>query len=227
MWTGPEGSPSIVQQGEPRVMIRTSGRRATRWVVRVTVGALALGLVWLLTCWTVLQHPRIDRPAASDALFVLGPPDRIRMERALQLMDGGVAPVMVVANPGTLDLSDSSGNTYYARAAEVCDAEMGYEVICFQPDPSTTQGEAMKLRELAEHRGWDRVSALTFRQHVPRARLLLERCYAGELDMLAFDYRFGPSDVLRQFRYQSGAFVKAWVTPGCDQQLPGRPKSLG
>ncbi len=201
-----------------------SSARAT-WVL---VPVLALLLVWLVAGWTAFQHPRTDAPARSDALLVLGPPDRTRMAEALRLMDAGVAPVLVVANPGTGDLGDASGRVYYTRAAQTCagGGEQDYEVICFRPDPSTTQGEAMELRALSEQRGWEHVSALTYRQHVARSRLLLERCYAGELDVLSFDYPAVPRGHLREFVYQSGGFVKAWLTPGCDQQLPWRPKSL-
>ncbi|GAB2612004.1 YdcF family protein [Kocuria arenosa] len=205
---------------------RTSRRSA--WPAWVLVPVLALGLVWLIAGWAVFQHPRTDVPARSDALLVLGPPDRTRMAEALRLMDAGVAPVLVVANPGTRDLGDASGEVYYARAAQTCaeDEEQDYEVICFRPDPSTTQGEAMELRALSEQRGWEHVSVLTYRQHVARARLLLGRCYAGELDVLSFDYPAVPRGPLREFAYQSGGFVKAWLTPGCEQQLPGQPKSV-
>lgn len=202
--------------------------RRTAWTAWVLVPVLALGLVWLIAGWTVLQHPRADAPARSDALLVLGPPDRTRMAEALRLMDAGLAPVLVVANPGTRDLGDASGRVYYARAAQTCSGggEQDYEVICFRPDPSTTQGEAMELRALSEQRGWDHVSVLTYRQHVARSRLLLGRCYTGELDVLSFDYPDVPRGLLREFVYQSGGFVKAWLTPGCDQQLPWRPKTV-
>ena len=204
-----------------------TGLRA-RWAAWSAASVVALGVVWLLVGWIVLQHPRTEQPARSDALLVLGPPDRTRMAEALRLMDAGVAPVLVVANPGTGDLGDASGRVYYTRAAQTCagGGEQDYEVICFRPDPSTTQGEAMELRALSEQRGWEHVSALTYRQHVSRSRLLLERCYAGELDVLSFDYPAVPRGHLREFIYQSGGFVKAWLTPGCDQQLPWRPKSL-
>ncbi|WP_298583175.1 YdcF family protein [uncultured Kocuria sp.] len=202
--------------------------RRTAWTAWILVPVLALGLVWLIAGWAVLQHPRADAPARSDALLVLGPPDRTRMAEALRLMDAGLAPVLVVANPGSRDLGDASGRVYYARAAQTCsgDGEQDYEVICFRPDPSTTQGEAMELRALSEQRGWDHVSVLTYRQHVARSRLLLGRCYTGELDVLSFDYPDVPRGLLREFVYQSGGFVKAWLTPGCDQQLPWRPKTV-
>ncbi|MFI7580471.1 YdcF family protein [Kocuria sp. M1N1S27] len=204
--------------------------RRARWVIRALVPVLALGLVWLIAGWAVFQHPRTDAPAPSDALLVLGPPDRTRMAEALRLVDAGVAPVLVVANPGAEDSGEASGRTYYARAAQTCAEGPGgdrdYEVICFRPDPSTTQGEAMELRALSEQRGWEHVSVLTYRQHVARARLLLGRCYPGELDVLSFDYPAVPRGHLREFAYQSGGFVKAWLTPGCEQQLPWRPKSV-
>ncbi len=208
-----------------RQSTRSAPRRPARWVTWAAASLLALALAWLLACWAVLQHPRTDQPSRSDALFVLGPPDRTRMAEAQRLMDAGVAPVLVIAVPGAGDLGDGSGRVHYPRAQQVCAAEPAYEVICFRPDPSTTQGEALRLRELSEQRGWDHVSALTYRQHVGRSRLILERCYAGELDVLSFDYPQVPRGLLREFAYQSGGFAKAWLTPGCDQQLPWRPKS--
>lgn len=215
------------------VRSRARARRRARAPAAAVLGA---ALVWLLVCWAVLQHPRVDAPAPSDALFVLGPHDPVRMAEAARLMEAGTAPVLVVATPQPRS-GYSSEALRFMREKAFCpgggDAggrgagERGYEVVCFEPDPSTTQGEAMALRELAGDRGWNHVSVLTYRQHVPRARLLLGRCYSGRLDALSFDYSFGPRQVLYQFLYQSGGFVKAWLTPGCDQQLPGEPKSLG
>ncbi|MEX5271064.1 YdcF family protein [Kocuria sabuli] len=202
-----------------------TGLRA-RWAAWSAASVVALGVVWLLVGWIVFQHPRTEQPARSDALLVLGPPDRIRMAEALRLMDAGLAPVLVVATPATGDHGDDPGEAHYTHAEQACTTDPGYEVICFRPDPSTTQGEAVRLRELGEQRGWEHVSVLTYRQHVARSRLLLTRCYAGELDVLAFDYPSVPRGLLREFAYQSGGFVKAWLTPGCDQQLPWRPKSL-
>lgn len=199
--------------------------RTARRARRVAAGVLGAALVWLLACWAVLQHPRVDPPVPSDALVVLGPHDPIRMAEAFRLMEAGTAPVLVVATPDPRSVR-SPEHRRFMEQKRFCAEDRGYEVICFPPDPSTTQGEALELRELAAARGWDHVSALTFRQHVPRARLLLERCYPGRLDVLSFDYPLGPLGVLHQFLYQSGGFVKACLTPGCDQQLPGEPKSL-
>ena len=35
-----------------------------------------------------------------------------------------------------------------------------------------------------------------------------------------------PWMTFKAYLYQSGGFLKAWATPGCDTQLPGNPKSI-
>lgn len=203
----------------------SSGTARRRWPTRVAV-VLALALVaWLAVCWVVLEHPRTEEPSRSDALLVLGPPDPQRMALARNLMQRDIAPVMVIATPAPRPDHSPAMIRYY-RDQDFCSSRADYEIICFEPNPSTTQGEAMKLRELANERGWDTVTAVTFEQHVPRARMILERCYQGELRMTAIDYQFTALRTLGQYVYQSGGFVKAWLTPGCEQQLPGNPKEL-
>ncbi|PBB08536.1 S-adenosyl-L-methionine-binding protein [Kocuria sp. WRN011] len=190
------------------------------------VAALAVAVAgWLAVCWAVLEHPRTEEPAMSDALLVLGPPDTQRMATAQGLMERGIAPVLVIATPDAQP-DDPPAMVQYYEDKDFCTPRTDYEVICFQPNPSTTQGEAMQLRDLAAERGWDTVTAVTFKQHVPRARMILERCYHGELWMAATDYEFTPLRTLRQYVYQSGGYVKAWLTPGCEQQFPGNPKEL-
>jgi len=196
-----------------------------RWLT-LLVAALAVAVAgWLAVCWAVLEHPRTEEPAMSDALLVLGPPDTQRMATAQGLMERGIAPVLVIATPDAQP-DDPPAMVQYYEDKDFCTPRTDYEVICFQPNPSTTQGEAMQLRDLAAERGWDTVTAVTFKQHVPRARMILERCYHGELRMAATDYEFTPLRTLRQYVYQSGGYVKAWLTPGCEQQLPGNPKEL-
>lgn len=203
----------------------SSGTARRRWPVRVAAGLVLAAGLWLAVCWAVLEHPRTDEPARSDALLVLGPPDPHRMALAQGLMDRGIAPVLVIATPDPRPDDPPSMVRYY-EDRDFCTPRGEYEVICFKPNPSTTQGEAMELRDLAAQRGWDTVTAVTYKQHVPRARMILERCYSGELRMSATDYQFTPLRTLRQYVYQSGGFVKAWLTPGCEQQLPGNPKEL-
>ena len=53
--------------------------------------------------------------------------------------------------------------------------------ICFTPDPYSTQGEARWIAEEAEKRGWDSVVVVTSTYHVRRARMIVERCFHGDL----------------------------------------------
>lgn len=198
------------------------GRRSHR-LRTACIGLVVLLVGWLVLCWSVLEHPRVDTPAHSDALLVLGPPDPQRMATAQGLMDRGIAPTLVIATPDPQE-DDPPAMVKYYNDKDFCHPRTDYEVICFKPNPSTTQGEAIQLRDLAAQRGWDDVTALTFTQHVPRARMILGRCYTGELHMTATDYQFTWWRTVRQYAYQSGGYVKALVTPTCEQQLPGNPK---
>lgn len=202
-----------------------AGAKRRRWPARLAAVLVLVTVVWLAVCWAVLEHPRTEEPATSDALLVLGPPDIQRMATAQELMERGIAPVLVIATPDAQP-GDSPAMVQYYEDKDFCAPRTDYEVICFKPNPSTTQGEAIELRDLAAERGWDTITAVTFKQHVPRARMILERCYRGELRMVATDYGFTPLGALLQYVYQSAGFVKAWLTPGCEQQLPGNPKEL-
>ena len=53
--------------------------------------------------------------------------------------------------------------------------------ICFTPDPYSTQGEARWIAEEAEKRGWGSVVVVTSTYHVRRARMIVGRCFHGDL----------------------------------------------
>lgn len=65
------------------------------------------------------------------------------------------------------------------------ETDVGFNLICFRPDPSTTRGEGRVLSRLAEEDGWPRVMVVTTRPHISRARYILEQCFDGELVILA------------------------------------------
>lgn len=205
-------------------------RRLLR-VVGTTLGtASVLTVVWLLVCTAVLVHPQVtEDPEPADALFVLGPADPKRVEVAKKLMDDGKAPVVVYATPDPVDGTWPSDADFIEKRPYCHKKNQPYEVICFKPNPSTTQGEGMKLRELAQERGWDNVIVLTYRPHVARSQLIIGRCFDGNTQWPTFDYQDNYSllrkPTWREFGYQTAGFLKAWVTPGCDIQLPWQPKT--
>jgi uncharacterized SAM-binding protein YcdF (DUF218 family) len=52
-------------------------------------------------------------------------------------------------------------------------------VICSRPDPSTTHGEALMTRRLARERHWKSVLIVSWRYHLPRARLIFNQCLSA------------------------------------------------
>jgi len=48
-----------------------------------------------------------------------------------------------------------------------------YEAICFDPETDTTPGEARYVAEMAEARGWHRITLVTTIDQAMRARMLL------------------------------------------------------
>ena len=196
-----------------------------KWPLVVLIALTLLVTLWLAVCHAVLDSPDVDPPRTSDAVFVLGPPDPTRMAYAEDLVyNQHIADTLVVSTPDAQPFDPPEMVEYYT-AKSFCEPRDGVEVLCFKPNPSTTQGEAIKLQELAAQRGWDTVTAVTFTQHVSRSRLILERCYSGELRMSGVDFHLTGKSLFNQYLHQSAGYVKAWLTPGCDQQLPWTPKS--
>jgi uncharacterized SAM-binding protein YcdF (DUF218 family) len=172
----------------------------------------ALAIFWAIAGIFLYVTPPADEPQHADVLFVLGPPDQ-RMVYAEQLMQQGYAPTLAVSSPVGKD------GKYEAA---ICTANRPYRIICFNPDPFTTQGEARALSDLSQRYGWQSANVLTAQFHVTRARVIVSRCYAGDLRMIA-DRRKLPlvsaskptNSWAYQYVYQTAAFVKAAVHPDC------------
>jgi hypothetical protein len=184
----------------------TSRHKGVRFRVIVWCGVTTL-LLAILASLPVFVFPSVDDPKDVDAVFVIGPPtfDRIRMAR--ELIDEGRTDTLVVS------VADPDSDESYVQ--KICDVDQADRVICLRPDPYTTQGEARALRDLAEANGWSSAAVITATPHVTRSRLIFERCFPGELSLLASR---GPRDFLGwvdQYVYQSGAFIKAWIHQEC------------
>jgi hypothetical protein len=54
-------------------------------------------------------------------------------------------------------------------------------VLCFQPVPDTTQGEAEATAGLAREYGWHSIALLTTPDQTWRAELRFRRCYSGSI----------------------------------------------
>jgi hypothetical protein len=144
--------------------------------------------------------PRTQRPAGADVIVVPqgeGP----RVQEALRLAAAGMSPVIAIAaaQPGTRPCPGPQPDV---------------EVVCFRPQPYTTQGEARWIAMMARQRGWHRVLVLVSNTQAIRARIRIRRCYEGGLRIVAVTvnrYR-----VVDAVFYEWGALLKALILQrGC------------
>lgn len=189
-----------------------SPRRKRRLLLKLFAAIGALAMVWAIAGIFLYVSPPADEPEHADVLFVLGPPDQ-RMSYAEQLMQQGYAPTLAVSSPVGKD------GRY---EADICAAHRPYRIICFNPDPFTTQGEARALRDLSSQYGWKSANVLTAQFHLTRARVIIGRCYGGDLRMVAQRRSLPLVSLARptqsweyEFVYQTAAFVKVAIHPDC------------
>lgn len=116
--------------------------------------------------------PAADAPRAADAVVLFAGGTGERLALAERLMAMGTAANLVIPN-GTAP-EWPAGN-------RACTDDQPYEVHCPRPDPDTTRGEARAIADLAREKGWRRVIAVTSSYQLTRARLLLGRCFDGEV----------------------------------------------
>ncbi|UKA62098.1 YdcF family protein [Arthrobacter sp. FW306-04-A] len=187
-------------------------KRKKRPLLRALAAIGGLVIVWGIAGIFLYVLPSADEPEHADVLFVLGPPDQ-RVSYAQQLMQQGYAPTLAVSSPVGRDGKFE---------ADICSAHRPYRIICFNPDPFTTQGEARALKDLSAQHGWKSANVLTAQFHVTRARVVVARCFEGDLRMVA-DRRGLPLISLAnptyswiyQYLYQTAALVKVAIHPGC------------
>jgi uncharacterized SAM-binding protein YcdF (DUF218 family) len=148
-----------------------SGRR------RLLLAALAAVAVWLLVAMALFVLQSGDDPGRADAVVVLaGSPHRLPVGE--RLVDRGAAPVLALSRD-----PDGRGNPPVQRRCRQGETPGGDPVVCFVADPYSTRGEAQALARLAGEEGWGTVIVVTSRFHIFRSRLLLERCFGGEVRM--------------------------------------------
>lgn len=128
---------------------------------RQTVIATLIVLVLLFAAATVRLFvlPARNAPRHVDAIVVLGG-SGARVATGVKLAREGYAPNLVVSTPG--------GG---------CPSPIpGVKLTCFQPNPSTTQGEARYASEAARKNGWKSLIVITTTPQTTRARIRFKRC---------------------------------------------------
>lgn len=167
-----------------------------------------LMLVLGVSGYLLFTRSHEDPIGPVDAIVVLGGEHDGREQYGLDLADQGIADTVVLSNP--YGRNDKTMKRVCSSGTE------RVTVICVRPDPSTTAGEGMKVRELAAQHGWTSVLVISWRYHLPRARYIFGQCFDGTTIMRAVprNYPFSLLDWEFVYLYQYGGFVRA-LFAGC------------
>jgi uncharacterized SAM-binding protein YcdF (DUF218 family) len=141
--------------------------------------------------------PTRGMPAHVDAIVMLaGPGDRLTT--AVRLARAGHAPFLIVSRG-----FDGYGSPCPAPVARV-------KLICFEPSPATTRGEAEFVSHLAKRYNWHSVALVTSTFQDSRARQRMERCFSGRVYVMTVGLPW--SSWPEQIAYEWAATVKmlAW-----------------
>jgi uncharacterized SAM-binding protein YcdF (DUF218 family) len=138
---------------------------------RIVIGAVLVAVVVFVAASVPLfVWPGDPAPPHADAIVMFnGAGDRLRT--AERLARDHVAPNLVV----------SRGSAYWVQDNRCAAHIPGVTVTCFQPDPSTTQGEAEFAADLAARFGWRSIVLVSSRPQQLRARLRMQRCFGGQV----------------------------------------------
>jgi len=163
-------------------------------VAVLVLGAIVLGVATArLFIW-----PDRGMPAHVSAIVMLnGPGDRL--DTALDLAWQHRAPFVVI----------SRGSSYWGHGSICAPRIPRVTVICFNPDPAHTRGEAEFVGRLARKYRWQSVALVTITPQDSRARLRVERCFAGPVYVMTAP--LSPSAWPYQIAYEWGALVKALI----------------
>jgi hypothetical protein len=159
-------------------------------------GLMALVLAFGVVTARLFVSPAQGMPARVSAIVMLaGPGDRLTV--ALKLARERRAPVLVV----------SRGSHGYGGPCPP--ATPGVRLICFEPEPANTRGEAEFIGRLAKRYGWQSMVLVTNRAQDTRARVMMRRCFGGPVYVMTGSQSV--SGWPYQVAYEWGALFKALV----------------
>lgn len=190
-------------------LVRRTRRRVPRWLGWTLSIVVVLFAAWIAVGYAVFVSPHVNKLEHADAVVVLGGPfvDG-RLDYAKRLVDEQYADTLVISNGAERDDPTHWPCTGFESAAAA--------VRCFIPEPDTTQGEAREIRGYAEQYGWTKIIVVTSSYHVSRARMIIERCFDGQVMMTSPAAPHSFARIASEYLYQTAGYAKAWtVTTGC------------
>ena len=180
-----EISPAIVGKDRGRFRVR-----------QIFIAVMVLLVAFSAATARLIVWPTQGMPSHVSAIVMLaGPGDRLAV--ALKLAREHRAPMLVV----------SQGQHGYGGPCPP--APPGVKLICFEPDPGNTRGEAEFAGRLARQYGWRSLVLVTAREQDTRARIVVGRCFSGQIYVIAGSLPL--SSWPYQIAYEWGALFKALV----------------
>jgi hypothetical protein len=169
-------------------------RRSLRGCRRAFAAAIALVVAFGLVTARLFVWPAQGMPARVSAIVMLAGPGN-RLPVALQLAGEHRAPVLVV----------SQGQHGYGGPCPP--PTPGVKLICFEPNPGDTRGEAEFVGRLAARYRWNSIVLVTSSEQDTRARILMGRCFGGSTYVITASLPMGSWP--HQIAYEWGALFKA------------------
>jgi uncharacterized SAM-binding protein YcdF (DUF218 family) len=182
-----------------------------RAAIVVAAVLAALTLLMGIAGIALFTNAKVDPLEKADAVVVLGGEHDGREDYGIELARGGWAPTVVISD---------AYQKHDPVMQRVCKPQPSVEVICARAPELNTRGEAKMMRRLAAERSWAKIIVVTWRYHLPRARLIFQQCFSPNSDavvMEAVPRRYDYSLARWQFiyAYQYAAFAKAEAMGEC------------
>jgi hypothetical protein len=193
-------APAVTPSGAGGPAGRPRSRWRRLWRTALIVAAVVVIAVSVMTARLFIWPDR-DMPARVSAIVMLDSPGN-SVAAALRLERQHRAPFLVI-----------SQGTYLSGYG--CPAPIPrVKLICFNPSPATTQGEAEFVGRLAKKYHWHSIAVITITPQASRARLRVERCFHGPV--YAVTRPIALHSWPYEIAYEWGAMIKALVLQrGC------------
>jgi uncharacterized SAM-binding protein YcdF (DUF218 family) len=147
---------------------RPRPRRRRRWWAAVAA-AVVIATAGVATA-RLFVWPRHGMPAHVDAIVMMNGPGH-RLQAAEVLAWAHRAPMLLV----------SRGSTFWGHGSACAARIPAVTVICFDPSPSSTRGEAEFAGRVARRYHWRSVALVTTPDQATRARIRMQRCFHGQV----------------------------------------------
>jgi uncharacterized SAM-binding protein YcdF (DUF218 family) len=164
---------------------------------------IAPGFLAFITVWFVNPATAAISTVGSSNAVVVFAGSRDRLETAVELMESGAAPNLVIPNGVEV-------------APALCNGTPPFLVYCPETEGVNTEGEARAIGHVATENGWARLTAVTSIYHVRRATSLLGQCFDGEIVAVTPNDRLDAEDWVNLLPHEWAGFMAGVILhPGC------------